>query len=76
MFRLYHLVNGNPNENPDLAGGTWKLEKEFHNIHELFDYAPDVAYWFSRHPHATYLMYDHGKGLHWKHERAGWPQQS
>ncbi len=47
----------------------WSVEKEFASIHELFDYGPDVAVWFQRHPVSSYLQYDHGKGLHHRFER-------
>lgn len=64
-FRLLHRNDRN--------GPGWepRSRMEFASIHELFDYSPDAAYWFVRHPNASYFEYDHGKGLHWRYERVG-----
>lgn len=42
--------------------------RQFANSMELFAYQPGTAYWFSRHPHSTYMQYD-DRGAHWRVER-------
>lgn len=61
-FRLYHQ-NSNSRDNE------WRLEQEFGGYPALFQYAPEVAAWFARHTHSSYLEYDHGTGLRWRYQR-------
>lgn len=52
-----------------------KLEREFKDIHELFDYGPETAQWFVMHPRASYFQYDHGQGHDWRYERVPKPEK-
>ena len=42
-----------------------EFQQEFDSLHALFDFSPNDAAWFAQHPYATFLTYDHGRGLIW-----------